>query len=376
MANHAKFIVEFPAGSVSTLHWWVVRDGAVARKGRDPDPLRDAGIDLAASEPEPFIIIALLPSVVTHVRWHKFEEALTDKQIMAAASVDAQRQSLHKEHLHIAAVGVADGTAATASIDRGKLSRGLTRLQSLGVDPDVITPAGWLIPTKQNSVIQANFGFDRLLRADQMIAPDDLSLREYLVQSRPVISLSEAELDDAVAQKEPDCLLNLRRGPFTKKSARGALTPMQKKLLAGMTAALLLISLCIPLGQLIKYHLAAGGADSAALLAARSILGQGAKLETVEAALDRRLHAENRGNAVFSVPSSALFSALQQAPAVTLGPISYQGDGVVSATLTAIRNEDINPVLVALQTAGFVITAKPRTDATGTALADITVRGP
>ncbi|VAV91457.1 hypothetical protein MNBD_ALPHA04-1090, partial [hydrothermal vent metagenome] len=272
MAKRAMFIVEFPVGSGSALHWWVVRDGAVVRKGRDSDPLTDAGIDLAASEAESFIIVALVPSIVTHVRWHKFEEALTDKQIMAAALVDAQAQSLQKEHLHVAAIGVADAAAATASIDQDKLSRGLAQLQSLGIDPDVVTPTGWLIPATQDSITQANFGFDKLLRTDQMIVPDEPSLREHIIRTQPVISLSQAELDDAVGQMDPDHLLNLRSGPFAKKSARGALTPMQKKILVGMAAAVLLISLCIPLGQLVKYHLAAREADNAALLAARPIL--------------------------------------------------------------------------------------------------------
>ena len=56
--------------------------------------------------------------------------------------------------------------------------------------------------------------------------------------------------------------------------------------------------------------------------------------------------------------------------------MAYGENGIVSATLTAVRNEDINPVLIAMQEAGFIITATPRTDATGSAQADITVRAP
>ena len=95
-----------------------------------------------------------------------------------------------------------------------------------------------------------------------------------------------------------------------------------------------------------------------------------------ERALDQRLIAENRGNIMFPVPASALYSAVQQVPGVTISRMSYGQNGIVSATLAAIRNEDINPALVAIQQAGFIITAMPRTDATGSAQADITVRAP
>jgi general secretion pathway protein L len=92
--------------------------------------------------------------------------------------------------------------------------------------------------------------------------------------------------------------------------------------------------------------------------------------------LDQKLVAENRGNVIFSVPASALFSAVQQVPGVSIGRLSYRQDGLVAAELSAVRNEDINPALITMQKAGFKITATPRTDATGTAKADITVRAP
>jgi general secretion pathway protein L len=92
--------------------------------------------------------------------------------------------------------------------------------------------------------------------------------------------------------------------------------------------------------------------------------------------LNERLIRENRGNIAFSVPASALFSAVQQTQGVSIERISYRKDGTVLAGLTAVRNEDMNPALIALQNAGFVITATPRTDATGSSKADITVRAP
>jgi general secretion pathway protein L len=71
--------------------------------------------------------------------------------------------------------------------------------------------------------------------------------------------------------------------------------------------------------------------------------------------------------------ASIFFQSLQSAPNVAVIKMSYQSSGLLSATLSAARNEDINVALLALQRDGYKITAVPRTEATGKALADITV---
>ena len=50
--------------------------------------------------------------------------------------------------------------------------------------------------------------------------------------------------------------------------------------------------------------------------------------------------------------------------------------GHLTVTISAVSAEEINPALIAIQDAGFVITATSRTDATGKTLADITVKAP
>jgi general secretion pathway protein L len=150
----------------------------------------------------------------------------------------------------------------------------------------------------------------------------------------------------------------------------------QKRRLGWIAAALVIVSLAIPSVQLAQYHWAASAADEAALANAATIVGEQGNPGSAERALDQRLIAESRGNIMFPIPASALYSALQQVPNVSITRMAYDENGIVSATLSAIRNEDINPALLAMQEAGFIITATPRTDATGSAQADITVRAP
>ncbi len=112
------------------------------------------------------------------------------------------------------------------------------------------------------------------------------------------------------------------------------------------------------------------------MVAATQIIGSAENLEVAERRLDEKLLSENLGNNRFTVPASGLFSALQQSPGVSISRLSYGANGLVSVELTAVRNEDINLALIAIQERGYVITATPRQDASGMAKADVTVRVP
>ncbi len=376
MTDDRLFIVEFPEEAGASLYWWVVEDASVIQHGHGPDPLSEAGFSIDPSLPEPTTIIALAASTVTHVRWHALEQKLTDKQRTAAAIAEAQQASLDQDQLHICALPLEGDQVATVAIDPAKLSQGLVHLQSLGIDPDIVTPAGWLIPAGEDQAVVADFGFDILVRGERWISPDEPALRAHIPGADQAVRLSNPDLENTLGLLNPDQVLNLRAGHFVKKTKRDALPPIQKKMVTAMIAALLVISLLIPIIPLSKYHFAASDADAAALSAARSVLGPEAQLRTAATQLDQRLIAESRGNAIFTVPASAIFAVLQKHPNVSLGSIEYQSNGVILASLSAVRNEDIDPVLTGLQELGFLITAKARQDATGTSLADVTVRAP
>ncbi|MEM8918367.1 MAG: hypothetical protein AAGE37_05850 [Pseudomonadota bacterium] len=367
-------VTVFPASEEQALHWWLFEDGYLVQSGCDSDPMLAAGLKLPGNVDD-VRCAAIVPSAMTTVRWHDPVEDATDKQILAAATIAGADDAIAGNPVHVAAALATDGAAATATIDDALLRDGLMRCQELGLDPDVIIPSGWLLQPAEKELVEADFGFDRVLRRPEMIIPDDPALREFLTGSDTPRMLNEAETLAALARAGDSDQLNLRSGTYAKKQRRSMTAP-QRKALVWTVAALLIVSLAIPLVQMAKYYWAAGSADDAALEAATAVLGPVENLEMAERQLDNRLVQENRGNGVFSVPTSALFEALQQTPGVTIDRLSYERAGIVAATLSAVRNEDINPVLLAVQNAGYAITATPRTDATGTAKADITVRAP
>lgn len=373
--NQNLLLIAFPAADDEALYWWRVGDGVVEAQGCDPDPLaalQPAVLDEAQAD---IRVLALVPSHLTTIMAHDAISDVTDNQARAASTMAAKANSLDRDNLHIVSTIDGAGGIITASIGRDILSAGLVRLQALNLDPDAILPSGWLLPVTSNQAVSADFGFDQTIRADNIIATDDPALREYLFGGQVITPISGEAFDAMLVGASEKRGLDFRSGPFAKKTQR-AMDARQKRRLGWILAALVVISLAIPLVQLAKYHWAADAADEAALVSAALVVGEQDNPDSAERALDQRLIAENRGNIMFPVPASALYSALQQSPSVTISRMAYGENGIVSATLSAIRNEDINPVLLAVQEAGFIITATPRTDATGSAQADITVRAP
>lgn len=373
--NPHILLTAFPAIDVEALYWWHVRDGAVQAWGCDPDPLTASQAYGPDAAPEDVGTIALVPSHLTSIMGHDAISEATDSQALAAAKMAAKANSLEGDNVHIVGSMVASGEVVTASIGRDILSTGLVRLQALGIDPDAIIPSGWLLPLVEDGAVSADFGFDRVLRSENIIATDDPALRRIFLAERTVTPITGDAFDAMMVGASERRDLDFRSGAFAKKTRR-AIDAVQKRRLGWMAAALVLVTIALPLVQLAKYHGAASEAEEAALASAATVVGEQVDADSAERALDQRLIAENRGNIMFPVPASALYSALQQVPDVALTRMVYGENGIVSATLSAVRNEDINPVLIAMQEAGFLITATPRTDATGSAQADITVRAP
>ncbi len=373
--NQDFLLTAFPATDDEALYWWRVADGVLQSRGCDPDPLAASQASRLDEEQVEVGVIAVVPSHLTTIMGHEAIADATESQAHTAAIMAARAHSLDSEQLHIISTIDQAGGVVTASLGRDILSAGLVRLQALNLDPDAILPSGWLLPVASNGVVSADFGFDQVIRAGNIIATDDPAIRELLFADQTITPIAGDAFDAMLVGASQKTDLNFRTGPFAKKTQR-TMDATQKRVLGWMVAALVILSLAIPLIQLAQYHRAADAADEAALASADSVLGEVEDPDSAERALDERLIAENRGNIMFPVPASALYSALQQSPNVVITRMAYGENGIISATLSAIRNEDINPALLAMQEAGFIITATPRTDATGSAQADITVRAP
>ena len=145
-------------------------------------------------------------------------------------------------------------------------------------------------------------------------------------------------------------------------------------LIAIWCGLILLASLLISLVTLVRQNVAASQVDGESLALARQVLPEASDVMQVEAEMDRQLASRGAGAYAFTAPVAGLMSAMQDAPGVSLTALSRDPDGMLRATLAAAKADDINIVLLALQAAGYTITATPSQDPGGRTLADITVR--
>lgn len=363
-------VVTSPASADAALHWWRAEDGHIVARGQDFSPPSQAASDNDTA------VIALIPAADTVIRVLDMGD-MSAAQAEAAARYRAADLSIGGD-VFVAVRALSGGDNAQvlcATIARARLADHLAELALRGLDPDIIVPVGLLLP-ESDEPVTATFGDLGADRLGTLILPPDEPLSMMLLGDAAPVPLDQQARDAAMLDALADPPLNLRQGEFARRTALFALGPGQGRMLAWLLGALLMISLAIPLIEITKNYLGADLAERRALASAQRLVPEATDAAQAEQLLDTRLAARGIGNAIASVPLSGLLAAMQPVAGVTLRQADYRPGGVIAAMLAAPRVEDLNTVLIALQNKGYTVTAAPRTDATGQAVADITVIAP
>lgn len=372
--NRDGLIVALPLGDGEALHWWRVADGAIVDAGQDANVRDAAGLPSVEAGER---VMALVPADLAAVSTQN-HPGLAPRQAEAAARIAAIAHAIGGDADTHAATAYVEGDEAgavtVATIARSRLAAGLAALQAQGIDPDIVLPVGLLLPS--GDPVSATIGAEPVVRAIGRCWPDEPALTALLLPDTPPMRLPEAEVAALLEAGFAAPALNLRSGAFAKARPRSSMSARQKRILAIMVAAVVLLPLLIALIWLARLNLAASSADERALASARAVVGQASDVGDAERKLDARLSASGRGGAQLGVVTAALERAMQAAPGTSVRTLGWRADGTLSTTLQAPRVEDLNAVLIALQTAGWRVTANPRQESSGQSVADITVRAP
>ena len=366
-------IVTCPSGPDAALHWWRGEGGHIVARGQDFTPPSQAARDGDAP------VMALVPAADTVIRTLDMGD-MSAPQAEAAARYRAADLSIGGDvFVAVRALGRAmdDGgmRVLCATIARAALADHLAELALRGLDPDVILPVGLLLPAADHPV-SATFGDLGADRFGDLVLPPDEALGALLLGEAAPVSLDSDARDASMIAALAEPPLNLRQGEFARCTPLFALAPGQGRTLAWLFGALLLVSLAIPLLEIGKNYLGADLAERRALASAERHVPGAIDATQAEAQLDAKLAARGTGNSVVSVPMSGLLAAMQPVPGVVIRQADYRPGGIVGAMIAAPRVEDLNAVLIALQNNGYKVTAANRSDATGQAVADITVLAP
>lgn len=372
MTPRDALIVMLPDAADDAPTWWRVADGGVVQTGTGTDWLSACGLQALPSGATVMLVVPTAAAVLHSVTMPD----LPPRQARAAARIAALDRSMAPADTLLAVSVEQDATAGAYQVvvvARADVQHWLLWAQHRAIDPDIVIPAAFLLPTPEDGLVRGQIGPARVLRGATLAVDADDPLAPVLIDDAAVIDLPQDTVRAATIAALAAPHVNVRTSGFAKRT-RQAVDGRQLARIAMWCGFIALVSLCIALIALLRLNGDARRLDGETIAVARAVLPQASDAEQAEREIDAMLAARGTGAYGFSGPVSGLFFAMRGAPSVALTLLDRSADGMVKATLAASKAEDINVVLLALQAAGFTITATSSQDNSGRIVADITVR--
>lgn len=368
MSAEPMLILTLPAAAQcraqsAPSHWWRVRDGQMVDAG-------NAGRWPVPEDGERIVAIAPITDTAMHVA---DTSGLSVRQAAVAARLLASEVSATPADALHCAIGTPGPAMPIILADATAMATWLQWCGALGLDPDAIIAAALIPPAPERGFTLANIGDDGVLRGTSAALPDEPMLRAAIVGDADVQPLAPEAVDAALIAEAASPSVNLRQGLFTK--ARPSQRDAQwLRRMALWTAALLLLSLGIAIARLAHTRADTARLDREASALVESVLSPAPPPERAIGELDARIATLGGAQGRATTPIAALMALQQRNSGVAIDQLGWRADGTLNVTLGAARAEEINAVLIALQSAGWRITATPRTGSDGRALGDISIR--
>lgn len=369
-------IIALAARAGDAPHWWRVRDDAIVARGEGWQPIW-AQADAPDGETR---IVGVAPVSACIIHQGSFPD-LSDRQAEVAARLLAAEASIAPaETLHVA-IGPrdSDGRGPVAAVAMAAIRQWLAEAAVQQLALHSLVPAAALAPVDAgpgdpaNAWVMSAIGPETVVRGRDSSFVDDPLLTAHIIGDAPLRTASTAEVETALLASVTSAPVELLSGPFARRPA-----PLIDRALlrraATIVALIVAVSIAIAVARLVRTHADIARLDSEAEAAAASVLRPAPPAGQEVAALDAELARRGAGTGRPGVAIASLIAAMEPQPNVAIDSLSWSGDGTLTVTLGAPRAEDINPVLIAIQAAGFTITAQPRSAPDGRALGDVTIR--
>lgn len=347
--------------------WWAIADGKVAESGSDGGwtALLGEGAD----------VVALVPAADAPVRWLELP-GLTPPQAAAAARLQLADAALGDTADQHVAAGLAgdDGVVPVAAVSRSAMDGWLAQLALAEVTPRALVPIAALVPAPaEGQATRAAIGGETLLRTAALCAEADEVIDPMRLSGLQPVTADDAAVFAWLAELAERVPIDLLTGAYAPRR-KSALSPDMGKWLVRLTAALVLLTLAVPLVQAMQLARSTSAANARSVAAAAAVGAKGDDAAAAEAALDALLAQRGGGPLALSAPLGGLYQSLQDYPAVAVRTLGHGSDGTLSVTLAAPRKKDIDDVLLALQARNFIVTAQAMQGNDGMTMGAITVR--
>jgi general secretion pathway protein L len=310
----------------------------------------------------------ILPAIDCPVSWVTIDAA-TPRQAAAAARAQVLAAAIDAD-VHVVAEPAA-GPVPVATVSHDVMAHWLGWAAANGHDVAGVTPAALALPAPTPGTLHmATLAGERMARSDTRAFALEPGLEDVLTGGAPLVAVDAGDALTALAATPQLNLLTGRYAPphadwFTRERIRTA---------GVLVALILLVSLAIGVARLLWLYADIARIDDENATLTSTALGRDIPADSAVAELDARLAATGASRGSANATLAALMQAMEGQASVGLDAASWDRAGTLTVTLGATRAEEINPVLLALQNAGYRITAQPRSGTDGRALGDVTIR--
>jgi general secretion pathway protein L len=309
------------------------------------------------------------------VHWLAGLGGLAPAQAGAAARIAAAEVSAQPiADLHVAVGGEEEERAerVVALVPALTMARWIGRLQEQGIDPDLMLPEPLLLPAVDEGFVRYDRAGRPLYRGRSDAFTMEPALAEIVTSGAPIAVLSDQDFEAAILAAVANPTVNLRQGAFAKRR-RWKIDWVVVRRLAGLTVAILLVTLAIQIASILRYGNAADALETEAAALATSSLPQGSRASDPVAALRQQL-TDVQGAAGYGALASALFAGINATPNAEVSDLVFDRDGSLRATIEADTPATLSALQQRVIASGFAAELGAMRGAGGRQIADLTVR--
>jgi general secretion pathway protein L len=364
----AVLLCLLPEGSEDAT-CYVARAGEIAWSGR----FADLGDQFDAENLPAIPVTIIVPA--TRSTFRRIEaKGLEPKQELAVAKIAAAEAAIG--NVHVAASFDEQGRIAVATVDQAWLQAAIERLIAEGHNVVAAVPVGALFLPPSGEIWRGIVADEPILFGSDFSCLEEPELTNILFNGLEPKAISDEQIEQALVQishtKKPDFMESLRIRLAAKPLLDGENRKWAKRL-AVLAVGLLVAAVLV---HWARVEWATSRENDRALAAAQQIDPAISDIETAETAVEAALARKGIERGQPSMLIAIVWQAVRTNENVALTSISLQNGGLLNATLAAPDSASANAALIAIQRAGYKITAKPRSDQSGTTLVDLTVRAP
>ncbi|MGL5839959.1 MAG: hypothetical protein ACRCY3_15815 [Sphingorhabdus sp.] len=322
---------------------------------------------------EDIATIAVVPASASTFRLYE-ARGLEPRQELAVAKLEAQQEAMGA--VWVATGYAVDGRIMLATTDGANIEAALDRLAGLGLLAQAAIPAGSIVSPPDGEIWRIDLAGDTFLRSADLACPDEPGLRAMLFGAAETQVLGDAQLAQAIIAASRDPKPDFLEGRPRKRNAKPLFSDANRFWLGQLALLAALLVVASGIAWWGKLQWAISRENGAALAAAKTIDPSVDDIGRADAALDTALARKGAGGDRASLLAAIVWQSAKASENVTLNDLRVGKDGLLAATLAAPDAGSINAVLIAIQRAGYRITATPRRDPSGLTLVDLTVRAP